>query len=452
MSVILTNERACFNFFEKLRSIKDGGKTFKDTFKSFSKKQMTLLKYNWGFCTRAEQLPPEGEAWRYWLLLAGRGFGKTRTGAEWIKSLVQHKKARRIALIGPTAADVRDVMIEGESGLIAISPPYMRPVYQPSKRRVVWPNGAMAFAYSADEPDRLRGPQHDALWADELAAWRYPSCWDMAMMGLRLGENPRAVITTTPRPRQFIKDLIDDPLTHVTRGSTFDNQANLPKAFLDQILKRYEGTALGAQEIHAEVLDKVPGVLWSASQLRNISVDKGPASYDRILVAIDPAVTNGTTSDETGIVVVGRKGVKGYVIDDLSGHFTPERWAQEVKNAYHKYEADLVVAETNQGGDLIESVLKVCEPTLDFKKVHAITGKVARAQPIAALYAQGKIHHIGKFKKLEEQMCTCDLTDKSFSPDRIDALVWGFTELFLTKMIPNASISLLSKDLMLNIK
>lgn len=429
-----------FDYLEDLRQTQ-GNRALRTIYTNAGVDQATKLFYDWAHWARPEQLPPEGEGWRYWLLLAGRGFGKTRTGAEWIKKLVHQGLAKRIGLIGPTAADVRDVMIEGESGLIAIAPPKMRPFYEPSKRRLVWPNGAMAFAYSADEPDRLRGPQHDAIWADELASWRYPECWDMAKMGLRLGNNPRAVITTTPRPRQFLRELVADGLTHVTKGATFDNKKNLPEAFFKDILARYQGTRLGAQELTAHILDDMPGVLWKQSSLDYQRVEHGPKEYDRVVVAVDPAVTAGLGSDETGIIVVGRKAHKGYVIDDFSGHYPPEVWSVLVKDAYYKYRAQCVVAETNQGGDLVKSILKVCAPELKIKKVFASKDKATRAEPISALYSRGLIHHIGPFKKLEDQMCLLDLTDRRVSPDRIDALVWGFTDLFLTNSTQNVSVS-----------
>lgn len=451
MPTIIEEGRLCLARLNYYRSLPDGKEILKKIYQQLSKVDLLKVYYDWNLWARPEQLPPEDLNWRYWLLLAGRGFGKTRTGAEWIKDLVARRKASRIALIAPTAADVRDVMIEGESGLIEISHPQMRPVYQPSKRKLVWPNGAMAFAYSADEPDRLRGPQHDAIWADELATWRYPGSWDNANLGLRLGDNPRAVITTTPRPVQFLKDLLKNPHTYVTRGSTFDNQKNLPRGFIEDIVSRYQGTPLGAQEINAQILDEIPGVMWNQSQLDELRVDKGPLEFDKVVVALDPAVTSGTKSDETGIIVVGKKGHKGYVIDDLSGQHPPEIWANHARDAYYKYKARCIVAESNQGGDLIKSVLRVCAPELKIFTVRAIKGKAARAEPIAALYAKGDIHHIGEFKKLEDQMCTCDLTDKRFSPDRLDALVWGFTELFLTKRLNPVSISVIKHNETVNI-
>ena len=240
-----------------------------------------------------------------WLLLAGRGFGKTRTGAELVRARVAARSARRIALVAPTAADARDVMVEGESGILAISPPWDRPRYEPSKRRLTWPNGAVATLYSADEPERLRGPQHDAAWCDELASWRYPEAWDMLMFGLRLGTDPRVVVTTTPRPTKLIRELLADPTVVVTRGTTYENRANLAPDFLEQIVRKYEGTRLGRQELEAEILDDVPGALWSRGVIEAARADSAP-HFVRVVVAIDPAATSGEGADETGIIVAGK--------------------------------------------------------------------------------------------------------------------------------------------------
>jgi phage terminase large subunit-like protein len=278
--------------------------------------------FDWHFWARPNQLPPAG-AWRVWLLLAGRGFGKTRTGAEWVRLQIEAGAARRIALVAPTAAAARDVMVEGESGILTMAPPRFRPKYEPSKRRLTWPNGTVATAFSAEEPDRLRGPQHDAAWCDELAAWRHPETWDMLMLGLRLGQDPRCVVTTTPKPIRLIKRLLDDPTVAVTRGSTYDNRDNLASGFLDEIVRRYDGTRLGRQEIAAELLDDVPGALWTRETIERARVTRAP-ELRRIVVAIDPAVSSGDGADETGIVVAGLSADgHGFVLDDLSGRFCP---------------------------------------------------------------------------------------------------------------------------------
>src|SRR6516162_7888876 len=269
--------------------------------------QRQLLARRWKYWAREEQLPPPGE-WRTWLLLAGRGFGKTRTGAEYIHDRVNRHGHRRIALVAATAADARDVMVEGESGLLAVGHETERPVYEPSKRRLTWPNGAIATTFSADEPERLRGPQHDLAWCDELGAWRYPEAWDMLMFGLRLGQHPRVVVTTTPRPTRLIRDLLtrESHDVVVTRGSTYENRANLAPAFFDQVIRKYEGTRLGRQELHAELLEDTPGALWSHGIIEAARLSVAPVEMTRVVVAIDPAVTSGEESDETGIIVVGK--------------------------------------------------------------------------------------------------------------------------------------------------
>src|SRR6266446_6271167 len=359
-------------------------KQYEKIVNDFSDDDLEALESEWPFWARPNQLTPPGD-WRAWLLLAGRGFGKTRTGAEWVRSQVATGK-RRIALVAPTAADARDVMIEGESGLLAISPPLDRPIYEPSKRRVTWPNGAIATAYSADEPERLRGPQHDAAWCDELGAWRYPEAYDMLLFGLRLGDDPRLVVTTTPRPIKIIREMIADPTVVVTRGSTYDNRANLAPAFLSQIIRRYEGTRLGRQELDAELLDDVPGALWTRAL---IEAARPPMKFImpdliRIVVAIDPAMTSGEDADETGMIVAGKDAQgRGYVLADLSGHYTPTEWARTAIAAYRAHGADRVVAEVNAGGEMVENTLRVIDPNVSYSPVHAMRGKVVRAEPIS---------------------------------------------------------------------
>jgi len=395
---------------------------------SLTKEQAAALRWEWAFFARPEQLAPEGN-WDTWLILSGRGWGKSRTGAEWVRSLAESGKAKRIALVGATAADVRDVMIEGESGIMSICPPWDRPLYEPSKRRITWPNGAMATAYSADEPDRLRGPQHDAAWCDEIAAWRYGEAWDQLRFGLRLGDRPQTVVTTTPRPTQMIRDLIKHKTTVVTKGSTYDNRMNLAPTFFSQIISKYEGTRIGRQELHAELLDDVQGALWQHADIDKCRVSTVPL-LRRAVVAIDPAVTSGEHSDETGIIVAGiDEKRQGYVIADLSGQYSPGEWAKVAVDAYYKYDADRVVAEVNNGGDLVEFTLRTVAQNVSYKDVRATRGKFTRAEPIAALYEQHKIHHVGMFAKLEDQMCTYVPGGKS--PDRMDALVWAFFDLIV---------------------
>ncbi len=397
---------------------------------SLSREQALTVKYDWSYRARREQLPPEGD-WRVWLLLAGRGFGKTRTGAELVRARVGAHQARRIALVAPTAADARDVMVEGESGLLAIAPPWKRPLYEPSKRRLTWPNGAVATTYSADEPERLRGPQHDFAWCDELAAWRYPEAWDMLMFGLRLGADPRAVVTTTPRPTKLVRGLVADPHVIVTRGRTAANRANLAPAFLDQIVRRYEGTRLGRQELDAEILDDMPGALWQRGIIEAVR-SSAPAKLVRVVVAIDPAAGSGEHADETGIVVAGRDALgHAYVLADASGRYAPAEWARVATAAYTAHQADRIVGEVNNGGEMVEATLRMIDPNVPFGAVRASRGKAARAEPVAALYEQGRIHHVGAFPQLEDQMCSFtadfDRNVAGYSPDRVDALVWAIT-------------------------
>jgi phage terminase large subunit-like protein len=386
------------------------------------------LLYDWSLWSRPNQRAPGGD-WRTWLILAGRGFGKTRSGAEFVRGEIEAGRAGRAALVAPTAADARDVMVEGESGILAISPPWNKPLYEPSKRRLTWPNGAMATLFSADEPERLRGPQSDLAWCDEPASWRYPEAFDMLRFGLRLGKSPRAVVTGTPKPIKLIRDLLKEDSTVVTRGSTYDNRANLAPAFLEQIKAKYEGTRLGLQEIYAQILDDVPGALWQRSMFGEKLREAPPMA--RVVVGVDPAVTSGEDSDETGIVVAGR-GVDGraYVLADFSCRLTPMGWADRVAAAYRDYGADRVIAEVNNGGDLVEMTLRTVAPNIPYKKVHASRGKRVRAEPIAALYEQGKVTHLQGLEVLEDQMCSFT-PDTQSSPDRLDALVWALSELML---------------------
>ncbi|MFA6300293.1 MAG: terminase family protein, partial [Nocardioides sp.] len=313
------------------------------------------------FQARESQLPPDGD-WIVWLVLAGRGFGKTRIGSEWINHEVQYNGRRRLALVGATAADVRDVMVEGESGILAKSNPLFRPTWEPSKRRLTWPNDAIATTYSADEPDRLRGPQHDGAWTDEGASWRYPDAWDQLMFGLRIGADPRCVMTTTPRPTKFIKALMADPSTVVTRGTTYENLDNLAVPFRNKILAKYEGTRLGEQELLAKIIEDAAGALWKRGNIDEARVRVAPAMR-RIVVAIDPSGTANAESDECGIGVAGI-GIDGhgYILDDLSGVMSPGDWGALTVALYHKHKADRVVAETNFGGDMVELTLRgVCD-------------------------------------------------------------------------------------------
>lgn len=396
---------------------------------SLSQEAALTLLNDWELWGRPEQLAPQWQ-WRTWLILAGRGWGKTRTGAEWVRE--QAKKYPLVNLIAATADDARDIMIEGESGILAICPRSERPQYKPSRRCLIWPNGAKSLIFTADEPERLRGKQHMKLWMDELASWRYTESFDQAMFGLRLGDNPQTVITTTPRPTKIIRDLAKDPTTHLTRGSTYDNRANLAPAFFAEIIKKYEGTRLGRQELNAEVLDDNPNALWKRDRIDELRLFKAP-DLVRVVVGVDPSVTSLKTSDETGIVIAGiGKDDHGYVLDDLSLVASPDGWGRIAVQGYHQHDADRLIAEVNNGGDLVEMVIRTIDPMISYKKVHASRGKAKRAEPIAALYEQGKVHHVGSFPKMEDQMCAYDPDDENGdSPDRMDALVWALTELML---------------------
>jgi phage terminase large subunit-like protein len=389
-------------------------------------------EHAWPIYARAAQLPPPDD-WRIWLLLAGRGFGKTRSGAEWVRDQIENNGARRIALIAPTAQDARDVMVEGESGLLAVAPSWSRPRYEPSKHRLVWRGGAIATLFSADEPERLRGPQFDAAWCDELAAWRYEEAWHMLMFGLRLGARPRVVVTTTPKPIRLIRKLLQTPDCVVTRGRTRENAAHLAPSFLEAVERQYAGTRLGRQELEAEILDDPPGALWQRASIEAARVAVAP-SLRRAVVAIDPAASTGEDADETGIIVAALgHDAQFYVLADLSGRYRPHEWALRAIAVFHAHRADRIVAEANLGGDMIEATLRTLEPNIAYKSVHASRGKVLRAEPIAALYEQGRVHHVGAFAALEDQMCAFtadfDRVAAGYSPDRLDALVWALTEL-----------------------
>lgn len=411
--------------------------------KTLSPEVLAKFRYDWEFWARPNQLVPEGD-WTTWLILAGRGFGKTRTGAETIRQWVcgdtplSKGRYHKIALVAETAPDARDVMVEGPAGILACHDKAFRPTYFPSKRSVEWPNGAQAILFNAVEPDQLRGPQFDAAWCDELAKWRYASdTWDQLQFGLRLGEHPRQIVTTTPRPIPVIRRLMNDTNCFVTRGRTYDNAANLAAPFLRQIEERYGGTRLGRQELEGEVLDDIPGAMWNREIIDAARRPEAP-ELDRIVIAVDPAATSGDEADETGIVAVGIATdadgyTRGYVLADRSLRGTPEEWAKAAVGLYKELDADRIVAEKNQGGEMVEAVLRTVDRNVPVTLVSATRGKVVRAEPASALYEQGRVHHVGRFDKLEDQMCMFARdVDRSpgNSPDRVDALVWGLTAVF----------------------
>ncbi len=390
----------------------------------------------WEQIARPEQIAPPGD-WSTWLILAGRGWGKTRTGAEWFRA--KAKSVPLLRIIAPTFADARDTCVEGESGLRAICKPGELVKWNRSMGEGEFANGARFKLYSGNEPERLRGPQSYADWCDELGAWDYAEeTWDMAMMGLRLGANPQVCVTTTPRPIKVIRDLLAAATTHVTRGSTYDNRANLAPTFFDKILKKYEGTRLGRQELNAELLDDMPGALWTRGMIEQGRITQ-PPPLSRIVVAIDPEATSGEDSAETGIVAAGIgmcacKGTPerhGFLLEDASFRGTPHQWATGAVALYNKYKADRMVAESNNGGEMVEYTISTMRGAPPVKLLHASRSKQARAEPIAALYEQGRVHHVGaNFELLEDQFCTW-VPGEGPSPDRLDAAVWALTELML---------------------
>jgi phage terminase large subunit-like protein len=422
--------------------------------------------YDWEEAfARPAQCEPPGD-WRIWLINAGRGFGKTRSGAEWVRKLVESGRSRRMALVGRTSADVRDVMIEGESGLLQICPPDFFPLWQPSKRKLVWPREspsgisrisvgpvpAEAHTYTADEPDLLRGPQHDAAWCDELAAWRFSATWDNLMLGLRIGDDPRCCVTTTPKPVRLIRELMERSSTIVTGGSTYDNLANLAPAFVDEIIQQYEGTALGEQELHAKLLTEAEGALWKRGWIEANRVTEHP-DLDLLVVGVDPAMTSHEDSNETGIVAAGMAWIEGvdhyYVLGDVSGRLTPDRWANGAIDLLEEYEGDWIVGEVNNGGDLVEYTIRTVDPNVPFRQVRASRGKRVRADPVAAIYAQGRGHHVGVFRDLEDQLCNWEPGKNQESPDRLDGLVWAISQMMPKKKRPPKNLDLsgmLGKD------
>lgn len=403
--------------------------------------ELRALEHDWQFWARPKQLPPDGE-WRTWVIRTGRGWGKTRTGAEWLHKRAKEQPGRRMALVAQTPADARDYCIEGPGGLLNNRPLWCVnagdewPNYEPSKRRITWPNGSVATIYSSEEPRQLRGFSGDTAWLDEFAKWTNPrESWDNLMFGMREAstDRPRVCITTTPRPLPVLQEIEAKDSSRVVTGSSYENRANLDPTWFDEILADYEGTTVGRQELYAEILDEYPGALWGRELLNDARVFPADAVPDlsRVVVAVDPAVTSGDDSDETGIIVVGTRDGRGYVVEDLTCRKSPEGWARDVVMAYHNHQADRVVAETNNGGDLVESVLRTHDPSVSYKSVRASRGKRTRAEPVAALYEQGKVKHVPGLGALEDQMVSF-LPDQRESPDRVDALVWALTELMVS--------------------
>lgn len=403
---------------------------------------LAALPWMFEFWALPHQLPPEG-AWRSWVIMGGRGAGKTRAGAEWVRTQVEGAgprdpgQAGRVALVGETLDQVREVMIFGPSGILAVSPPDRRPEWQAGRRRLIWPNGAVAEVYSAHEPDSLRGPQFDAAWVDELAKWKKgQETWDMLQFALRLGNQPRQVVTTTPQNVAVLKAILRNPSTVVTHAPTEANRAYLAASFLEEVRNRYRGTRLERQELDGVLLEDAEGALWTSAMLEACRVAEAPR-LDRVVVAVDPPVTGGAHSDECGIVVVGvvmdgpPQDWVAYVLEDATiAGASPDGWARAAVAACHRHRAERIVAEVNQGGDLVARVLRAVDGGIPYRAVRATRGKVARAEPVAALYEQGRVRHVGGFAALEDQMCR--MSPQGYqgqgSPDRVDALVWAMTE------------------------
>nr|WP_299869582.1 terminase family protein [uncultured Roseobacter sp.] len=410
-----------------------------------SEGELLALPYLFEFWAMEHQLPPEGD-WRSWVIMGGRGAGKTRAGAEWVRAQVEgarpmdEGRARRVALVGETFDQVREVMIFGDSGILACSPPDRRPTWEAGRKRLVWPNGAVATAHSAFDPEGLRGPQFDAAWVDELAKWKKAEAtWDMLQFALRLGDKPQVCVTTTPRNVGVLKTLLKSPSTVLTQAPTEANAANLAASFLEEVRERYKGTRLGRQELDGVLLEDAEGALWTSAGIEACRVRKLP-ELDRIVVALDPATTGGSASDECGIVVAGVKMTgppqdwRAYVLADCTvAGATPAGWAQAAISAMEHYGADRLVAEVNQGGQMVQEVLRQVDPLVPYKGVHASWGKVARAEPVAALYEQGRVKHMPELDGLEDQMCrmTVQGYEGKGSPDRVDALVWALHELMI---------------------
>jgi len=449
-------------------------------FLSLTPEESALLLYDWSFWGRPSQQEPRGD-WSVWLALAGRGYGKTRMGSEWVRSMMcgstpyARGRVSHMALVAETAADARDVMVQSSGGILHCHPPDYRPIYQPSLRKLTWPNGATAHTYSADDPEQLRGPEHEAAWSDELAKWRYAQeTWDMLQFGLRIGDDPKQLVTTTPRPIDVVRELLSGEATgdtFVTRGSTYENFENLSPKFIRKMRDKYEGTRLGRQELHAEVLDDIPGALWTRAMLELRSSQNPKAAgmkrseelpdMRRVVIGVDPSGTSGEVDmrrtekrggdhedeagDDIGIVAAGLgTDDQYYVLADATVNFGPAGWAKRVVDTYNKYDADMIVGEANFGGAMVEYTIRTIDRRVAYRPVHASRGKMVRAQPIAALYEQGRVRHAGSMSKLEDQMIY--MTERGYegpgSPDRLDAAVWAITDLAFGKSARGGVVAL----------
>ncbi len=409
---------------------------------ALSDEQKSYFAFRWPIWARDAQLPTQSD-WTNWMLMGGRGAGKTRSGAEWVRALATgdrafvRKPVGRIALVGETYGDAREVMVEGESGILAVHPMRTRPNWISSRRRIEWDNGAIAQLYSSDDPDALRGPQFGAAWSDELGKWRnVEETWNMLQFGLRLGEFPRQMITTTPRPIALLKKIIADDRTVLSRMSTQENAHALAQGFLERIVGTYANTRLGRQELEGEIIDDRPDALWQRDLLERARIVTSP-QLKRVVVAIDPPISGNANSDACGIIVAGLGADdRGYVVRDQTLQaVSPEKWSAIAIALYRHFQADRIVVETNQGGDMAESVLRNCAADIPVRQVKAMRGKWLRAEPVAHLYERGLVSHVGKLPELEDEMCDFGLEGLTSgkSPDRVDALVWALTDLMIDK-------------------
>ena len=421
---------------------------------SLTDAEVQALAYEWAFWARRSQNPPDGD-WFIWLAKPGRGWGKTRAGSEFVRSRVESGKAKHIALVNDTARDTRQIMVEGPDGIIQRSPPWCRPVYEASRSRVVWPkdggpwSGAVAYLYAAEAPEMLRGPQHDLAWCDELAKWQNlrkvdaegGTAFDNLLLGMRIGD-PKVAVTTTPRAVSLIRQLVKNPRVVVVDGSTHENRANLSDVFFREVIEPLEKTRLGRQEVYGQLLEDVEGALWTRAMIDAACAERMIPPMKRVVVALDPAVTATEQSDETGIVVAGvGMDDRGYVLADESGRYTPEQWARKAVQLFELHKADRIVAETNNGGDLVGYTLRTISKHVPFKALTASRGKRTRAEPVASLYEQGRVTHTKGFAQMEDQLCTWDANGQEKSPDRLDALVWALTELMLERTQAVASVT-----------
>ncbi|MCF6274784.1 MAG: terminase family protein [Robiginitomaculum sp.] len=395
----------------------------------------------WHKTRRPDQEPPKGK-WLIWILLGGRGAGKTRAGAEWVREQVMDNNKKRIALVAPTYNDAREVMIGGESGLLNIGPEKDRPKYISSRRRLEWKDGAVAYVFSAEDPDGLRGPQFDCAWADEFCAWSYPDdTLSNLRLGLRLGDEPQLVITTTPKPLPTLKKLMLEPGMKVTRATTKDNAANLSPAFMQSVYEIYGGTRLGRQELNGEIIEDREGALWTRALIDSVRVDAAPEEIQKTVVAIDPPATSGSQADACGLIVATRVGfgaqARVYILHDATVQgLKPDKWAALAVKLWQQWDADYLLAEINQGGDMVKTMLDAIGEQAPVRTVYASKSKVARAEPVAALYEQGKVKHAGSFTQLEDELCMMGAHGNlRKSPDRADALVWAVTDLLLKPRI-----------------